>query len=599
MTKKSDAGGRLSRAIVVISAVALVLTMGVPFAVAATPIASADFGGTATATILHADALQQSTTRVVNADVAFSGATVDSKGIATPLLNEMTRPVQPALAGKFSYGRGTGLEVGLGIKPDGEPNVVTLPGKVEASALPSTDLQTKEVLKQTISPVAFASVLRGQAQARWLAGNDCILGADLSRGLGYAADVQLVGTGTVPAGQEGLGNPLVSADAPSPDRAVSQSFSHTTLVRQVAKDGKTLLGPDFGLMSETRMTIAPITLFKGTANQLTIEVAGEWVLRAVATGLPTGGYVFYGPADVSPQTPLLRTINASGQVTNILTSQAIFGAKGLVVPIPNVAEIVIGEPPRAIGGATGSNPLESADGTSAAGAVDVVRVKLLEQKDSSGNVTARAADIRVGHAEVTARVPAGGISCSIPVTKVATPATTFVNQDFTTTITITNPFDCDLKDVSLVDDVTTKGGARFQVKSSTPPADSAPTGSNLASGTVKWNNLGVIKKGDSKSVSVVFTAQGAAGQIIDIATASGVLDNCSGSVTGTVVTGINIGSVAGAAITGVSKPLVVPVGAVLGTQLARTGAPAPTVVFAGFALTALAALGLRRARRMA
>ena len=37
-----------------------------------------------------------------------------------------------------------------------------------------------------------------------------------------------------------------------------------------------------GLQSETRQTIAPVTFFKGAPFQFTVELLGEWVLRAFA-----------------------------------------------------------------------------------------------------------------------------------------------------------------------------------------------------------------------------------------------------------------------------------------------------------------------------
>ena len=119
-----------------------------------------------------------------------------------------------------------------------------------------------------------------------------------------------------------------------------------------------------------------------------------------------------------------------------------------------------------------------------------MRVKLLEQ-DS----TTHAADIRIGHMEVKTQVPAGGIDCGIPVTKSASPPGVTVNQSFVVTIKIDNPFGCDLTAVKVVDDITTRGDARFQVVDTNPNANTVPSGSNLDSGTIVWNNIGSIPKG--------------------------------------------------------------------------------------------------------
>src|SRR5438309_11994023 len=102
-------------------------------------------------------------------------------------------------------------------------------------------------------------------------------------------------------------------------------------------------------MSEVRQTIAPVTLFAGTPNETTIELLGEWVLQTVATGMPGGAWIHYGPGTVSPQTPIVRLIDSGGKRA-LLSFQDVFGDKGFSFEIPGVAEISIGEAPRAIGG---------------------------------------------------------------------------------------------------------------------------------------------------------------------------------------------------------------------------------------------------------
>lgn len=554
------------------------------------PFADAAFSGYATGVVFHADALQSGNTRAADVEVAFSGASVDSEGLDTRIVNEMSRVVQPAEAAKIAYARGTGLEIGAGIAPDGN-NQVILAGKAETFAPPTGEPVVETLGPLPAAPVAWAEALRGRAFAHDLQG-ECVLGDDLSRGLGYAADVQLVDQGA-DAETEHLDQPLAALDAPDPERAVSQSLSRMRLVPQVGKDG-TRLGDNFGVMSEVRQTIAPLTLFKNTDNEVTIEFLGEWVLRAVATGTAGGAYIHYGPGKASPETPILRTIDSEGTVTNVVTFQQLTGQSGLVIPVAPVAEIVIGEDPRAIGGNATSTPALAGDGTSAAAAVDVARVKLLEQADATGNVTARAAQFRVGHMEVRAQAPAGGIACSLPVTKTADPANVSVDEPFTTTITITNPFDCDLVDVRVTDEITAVQGARFAIDSVDPTAN-FPSGDGLRSATVEWAGLGPIPPDGTLGVSVTLTAQGGSGRIDDIATATGTLANCRGEDTS--LTGVGLAS-AGAAITGTSAELQVPVAQVLGAQLARTGPEdaLPTVA-TGLALLAMAVLGLTLGRR--
>ncbi len=539
----------------------------------------ADFSAAATGTVAHADALQSGDIRVENVDVAFSGATVDSQGLPDRRLNEMQREYQPSLPSDFSYARGSGLEIGLVQAPDAEAQAIVA-GKAEAAGPSNPGPNTEEVGPADVDPAAYAALLRGEALARW---NEdfCLLGDDISRGLGHAADVQLVDAGG-DENEDGFDEPLLSLTAPEPERAVSQSVSRTFLMPQ---DG----APNFGLAAENRQTIAPVTLFKGSANETTIEFLGEWVLRAEATGLTGGATVHYGPGEVSPETPILQLIDDAGEVTRIITTQDLVGDEGLVIEIPGVAELAIGEDPRAIGGDAESEPTVDPAGTFASAAVDVVRIKLLEQVDDvTGEVTQRAADIRVGHMEVDTQVPAGGIGCEIPVDKSANPTSVSVGETFVTPITVNNPFDCELTQVRVEDSITTSQGATFTIVGSDPTADSATPGDNLTSATVVWNDIGPIAPGESATVTVTIEAQ-SAGVIEDIATATATLANCSGEGLASAV--------AGAGIAGVSPVVQVAVAAVLGEELPRTGPGAAVATLGGLFLLSLAGAGSLIARR--
>lgn len=448
------------------------------------PAAEADYGGFATGTVLHTGALQSGTTRVAGVEVAQSNAAVASRGLGQQL-SELQRPISLADPAHRSYGRGTGLEVGLGVDQP-EPNQVILAGEAQASAAPSTDLVTEQI-EVPAAPVAYSSTVRGQAQARFLP-DACIVGSDLGFGLGFVEDLQLVDTGE----QEGeqLGAPLVATDASGPARGVSQSMSRLRLVPQTDATGN-LSGQDFGIMAETRQTIAPITLLEGTPGQITIEFLGEWVLRATATGLPGGARIHYGPGEVNPQTPILRVLDAVGEVRGILSFQDIFGPTG--VSIGEV--VVIGEDPRAIGGDSESSPAIAANGTSAAAAVDVLRIQLPPQSPDQS-----ALDLRVGHMEVTARVPSGGIRCPLPVAKTSDLPSVEPGQEFTYTITvpaIPNPHACTLRDVHVVDTISVADGdVEWTVLGTAPQADAA------SDETVTWNDIGPIPPGEQRSVTI-------------------------------------------------------------------------------------------------
>src|SRR5436305_340596 len=391
-------------------ALASVIVLITPGAKAAAFAGGNQFSGYSTGTLVHADLLQFGSLgspvgRLVNADVGFSGAAADTTGLANPVNNEMQNAVSPALPTKNSYGRGSGLELGLGTSLPNNPDVnqLILAGLAQASAPPSSGLVTKEEGPIKGSPLIYASLLRGQAQANFDP-NACVTDpTNVSFGLGNVANVELLNTGgTNPDGS--MQQPILATNIGNPtDRAVGQAKSWMHLVPNP--------GGTFGLVSETHETVAPVTLFKGTANEIRIELLGEWVLRSTATGTPGGASVTYAPAgNPTPTTPLITITppNAAPQI--ILKTQDLFGPGKLPqhIDIPTLASISVGEDPRAIGdnSATPAPPTVAANGTQASGAVDVVRVKLLVP-----DPTSHLADVRVGHIESSALVPGGGVAC--------------------------------------------------------------------------------------------------------------------------------------------------------------------------------------------
>jgi uncharacterized repeat protein (TIGR01451 family) len=519
------------------------------------------YAGFGTGTVIHSDALQSSSTRLADVEVAYSGATYTSSALSKTLNNEMSRIFAPVLAAGNSYGRGSGLEIGAAVSPSGQ-NQVVLANLAEAKAPPSTALVSKEVGPVTVDPAAAASLLRGQAQSRAAAA--CTTGIDLSYGLGYAANVGLLGSPS-------LDTPLLSTTGADPARTVSQSVSRTYLVPQAGATGPIAT---FGLESETRETIAPITFFKGQPQQFTIEFAGEWVLRATADGKK--GSVFYGPGKVSPETPLLRIIDKAGNVTQALTSQEIFGKAGLQIDLPNVAEISIGEDPRAIAGSADSKPTETATLSSAA--VDVVRVRLL---DSGG---LRLADVRVGHMEAATAVPAGGITCGIGLVKTSDKDIVTAGDKFTWTVSVSNPNDCVLTNLKLVDTITTTAGIVYSIISTAPKADStSPT-------SITWNELGPLEKGQSKDlkIAVQVSPNSSAGRFTDDALATGTCGPAAGEA------GAGVSVPLSARVTLNLPEVLVVRGAEAKLTLPRTGgvlAAAPAFMLMGIGV------GLRRIAR--
>jgi Domain of unknown function DUF11 len=451
-----------------------------------------------TGTPLYADALQYAGRRLADVEVAFSGASFASNEMKDGLLNEMQRVVAPRLAPHSGFGRGSGFELGLGIG-NSEKNQLILADLAEMAAPPSAARITKQIGPITVDPILKATLLRGQAQSR-VAGNACTIGSDLAYGSGYAADVNLLNAG------DDFIKALVKTSAPDPQRAVSQSISRTRLIMRDGTKGADLR---FGLLSETRQTIAPVTFFAGSEHQFTIEVLGEWVLRGIADGAK--GSLFYGPADKSPETPVLRIIDGHGKVMTQLTLQQFLGDKGLEVNIPGIAEIVIGEDPRAVDGDAASNPVQT--GTLVLGAADVVRVRLLNQGDS------HLADVRLGHMEVGMAVPADGIRCpGIGMVLKAEPPTVKPGEKFDWHLTVSNPNDCKLDHIKVVDVIKATDGVKYDVDSTEPKADS------VEPAKVVFEDIGSLEPGANKDlrIRVKVSDRSASGHFTDHALATGV-----------------------------------------------------------------------------
>lgn len=468
-------------------------------ATAPTPFLSSDSYAAATGTMLHLGGVMSATGQLVTVEDAFSGATVAPQGLDTAYVNEMKALVQPKLPGtgdldgSKSYGRGSGLEVGLQKNYPTTDNNAMLQ-RVAVSA-PASKSKKDQVLQAPANPVVDASVLRGSAEANWDPNGTCILGKPISLGEGYAADVTVI--------------PGASPVAASDPLAADFSRSITQLIPQVTKTGASA-GSALGLLAETRQVIAPVTLFPGTANQLQITVAGQWVLQAVAGGVPGSAFVRYAPEGFTdPSTPVVTiTLGTGASKTTIasVTLQQFLGNAGLTIPIPGVATIRIGTPPHKIGDfAKGADV--AANGTSASAAVDVVSVT---------GVVSGLADLRIGHMEATAKVPAGGVSCALPVTKGVDRDPVKPGEQFVYTITVTNPYDCTLTKVHVVDQVSATAGVIWTVVSADPTAD------KLTDTLVEWNDVGPIAPHSSKSLKIVIRvdASTAAGKFTDHAAAT-------------------------------------------------------------------------------
>jgi hypothetical protein len=422
------------------------------------------FSGYSTGTNVHASALRVAGAgpELADADVATSSAAVNSAGfLPGGVHNEENMAVVPTAgtaggvdsAGKESYARGSGLEVGVGTNlPNDDLNQVVLGGIAEAGAQPAERSDGGSVLSANDTglvdtslveitqgdPLLYARALNGQAQARF---NEdlCLTDGALAVGQGETAKAELVDAASN-AGTPDLDSPLVgtSSDFFGTTRGAVHTRSLSYLVAN--NDGT------YGLATETHMTFAPISLLQTTPTgpaPVFIEILGEWVFKAVATGKTGGAFVSYTIEGVSsdPDTPVIRVYLAPSDANALpaieIKRGQLFTDTGIDIPALPLLDLTLGEDPRAIAAPNAnpdvsSSPTEAANGTVASGAADVIRLTALNPSAPLPDGP-EVANIRVGHVEAAAQVPAGGIVCPAP------PATTTTTAAGGSTTSSTTP----------------------------------------------------------------------------------------------------------------------------------------------------------------
>ncbi len=526
MSRKYQRLGRRFGALITLTALALMLA---PPVHAAVPFKDAAFSGYATGTYLHADALSLvAGPNTLKVDAGFGAAAVNSRGL-TAVTDELGREVSPALAGKNSYGAGFGLDANL------LNSELLEQQQAAAAAPPSTDLIVKRLGPITVPGVASAGALEGRAQARYDA-NTCILGEDMSYGQGDVADLTLLGDEIADLPTE-IVEALIGTNPSNQDPGAVRTSSRTRLVPQTNEAGQKI-GDNVGLMSETKQTLAPVVLFQGIPGaELTINLLGEWTLRAVATGIPGQAYIQYMPPE--GQTPVLTVQNTLPAEEGQTPLPAVGVTLDQLLGIAPLDDLLSGDVLNLGLVELELNPdptiVENPDGTSASASVDVVRVTLLPGAEGvlegllgdllgddaeDPDVALSLADVRIGHMEVAATVPPDGIKCpDIEVTKTASPDPVNAGNDFIYTINIVNPYDCTLTDVKVVDTITATRGVKFNIRSQDPAA------SSVSNNVITWNDVGPIPPRGSKQlrITVNIPADSAAGNLINTAV---VNSNC-------------------------------------------------------------------------
>jgi hypothetical protein len=607
------------------------------------------FSGYSHGANVHADVLDLGAKgpRIADVEATFSGSAVDSANLKETT-NEMGVDIVPKPgvakpsvdpAGKQSFGKGSGVEVGLGTDiPISDTNQVPLPTPAEAAASPAARSDGKPVTNSSVTglvdnplvkvdgaqPILFANVSSTQAGAVYNP-LTCPIGQPLSYGRAHTTRAQLLDAVQKTNPDKTLGAPLVDAGSSAfgDNRSEADSRSFTYLVSN--GDGT------YGVATETHMTFAPISLLSSDPAAppvAVIEVLGEWVFRAVATGKPGGAKVTYaviGPSS-DPDTPVIRVWLGATKFTDLpaleIKRKDLFTATGVDIPASPIVHATLGEPPRALQPntndpklAAAAPALQAADGTKAAGAADVVRILGL---DGGGGV--HVAGLRVGHVEATATVPAGGIKCTFPVSKAADKDPVNAGDPFVWTISIPSNshaldgLGCEIVSMSAIDKTAViTGKPSFTVLGADNGGVVTGTSPNY---TITFPALGTYKNGDPPKVVHIngkIANTTAAGKIEDKVDVIANLGNCTGGGlltgtaladflgsaklvgTGATVQGGNVATILG---TGTLSGPTVNGGSVQAAKLPATGGP--TTALAGFATAALLlGYGAHKLRRKA
>lgn len=539
-----------------------------------TPAAAAapgPYSGYAHSSAVHLDAVTNGTTRLVNVDAAVANAAIDSAGLEQTLTAHQRPVIDASKLGKNSYASSRLLDVGLAQAPSASGQVkLDLPSTQTIAAAPGDDAVSAELLRQQVSTIANATVLQRSATPQWN-GTTCIIGEPIAEGTFSAARLELVDQSADPATSNFDGELIgITGDSAGPDRDAVNSVSLQQLY-----DGA---GEGFGLLAATMQTIAPVTLFEGSPNEVTIELLGAAVLRVMADGTPGGAKVEFEAPAVSVIQKGVRTVYAPNDTLDVIEIPTDSGG---------VLQLRIGQLDERT---TASN------GTAAKARGAVVTLRVLGGSPAPEGFT--GGTLAIGHVEAAVTVPAGGILCPLRVEVDATPPAVPVGKTVLVTTTVYNDYACPIVNVKLVDTLRAEDNARFTIVNA-PGAVRYSTGVGLTTGFVEWL-IPRIEAGGKAVRTFTIRMDDGAGRVLVTANAAGALLNCPATPGGDDASVSGLGG-SSAQVSG-SSGTRVPVSKVLGGGTRPPARDLPTTGVASMALAGIALLssagglayGLRR-----
>ena len=412
------------------------------------PQGQAKYSGFASGDELHLGALQNGGASVADVEQGFSGASVNTANLTSPITDGTTGTViQPAQAPSTNaYGMGSGLEVGVG--PNNsviDQNQIKLLGKAESIAPPISPPVTK-TFTVPANPLISGSSLTGRSSAVYDP-QVCTLGQPISTGLGDGTGTSILPSlGALPVAGTGITSSPASTARTDSSTFLSSNGNNT-----------------FGLSTLAHEIIAPITVTVPAVAPLPPLVSLSITLSGNQAGTAPAN-----PVTLQATSPGDGTNSVQLTNDNFLTINA--SLSGVTIPIVGATGLDLSAltAPRTISlGGLGSIVINTLTNTSS-GKLGQANFTLFGINLTVPGLGTQLLNFTSGHMIVSASNDSE-ITCPLKITKTSTPPSVQAGNQFIYTIFVPDPakiplYACDLTNISVVDTISdAPGGPTFQV----------------------------------------------------------------------------------------------------------------------------------------
>jgi uncharacterized repeat protein (TIGR01451 family) len=438
---------------------ALVLALGLAGLWIPQQSASAAYGpfsGSAYSDIVHVQALNlPDALELAEVAVAPSTAEMNSAGVA---------------GGGNSHARALNVDADLLSAPDPAIPLDLIVDAEDRAPNPPPGPVVETLLEVPADPLLNATLARATADAKWNTGGCVPVGTPISHARSELADAEVL-TGAI-------GDALVALDNDQGDTVYSDST--TEFINVAGQTNK-------GVKSETLTQVTAIRLFKGDANELTINVLAPPVVTATATGKPGGAKVEYSE-------PVLQVVDAGGNILGELNA----ADANFELDASPLVTLRLGRLTSTV----------KSDGTAASGRAVLLEVILLNPVPTLDPL----ARLTIAGGDVSVKVPSGGVDCSgggggggggddcaidNPLKELQLGSSTLVaakGSTFTYTISVSNRGKCTLTNVKVVDTIDGPDGSKV--------VDTSPDADSVDGLTVTWNDIGPLAPNQVKVLVV-------------------------------------------------------------------------------------------------